>query len=388
MAKCQDMDISITNMKNNPINQISINDQKLQIPNNDPPQPDSSNFSNQHHSNIKSKSNEYDHNNSSQLKTSSQQNQAANTVNKFIEKLNSTSSFRKLPKIQNNLLEKALDIIDDKAFFERKEKNQMITKFFKTFKIISLIKSLFINVWNNDIMIINLYENYKIFCDVTIFSMIMLFLFFLPLDTVFKFENSQRIRLTLSIFILFDDFLGFNTAYFYHGKLIKNRKNIIEAYFLYFIYDLLTQLSLLYDIFFEENDKFDDSKLIKLVFLLQYKKFNKIYKTIIDRFKLDMKFSYILDFINLIMTMLFIIHYLACAWYSIAIFYPSNKTWLDLLNIKQKNDLDKYLYALYWSAITTMTVGYGDITPQNTREIAFVIGVVIIGCGLFAYYIK
>ena len=35
-----------------------------------------------------------------------------------------------------------------------------------------------------------------------------------------------------------------------------------------------------------------------------------------------------------------------------------------------------------------MTVGYGDIIPQNPNEIIFVTFSVLIGCGIFAYYIN
>ena len=35
-----------------------------------------------------------------------------------------------------------------------------------------------------------------------------------------------------------------------------------------------------------------------------------------------------------------------------------------------------------------MTVRYGDFTPQNRYETIFAIVVVVVGCGLFAYYIR
>ena len=35
-----------------------------------------------------------------------------------------------------------------------------------------------------------------------------------------------------------------------------------------------------------------------------------------------------------------------------------------------------------------MTVGYGDITPYNIYETIYATLIVVLGCGLFAYYIK
>jgi len=49
---------------------------------------------------------------------------------------------------------------------------------------------------------------------------------------------------------------------------------------------------------------------------------------------------------------------------------------------------DKYMYSLYWSAVTIMTVGYGDISPTNPAEVWFTIFAIFLGCGVVAYIIS
>lgn len=187
--------------------------------------------------------------------------------------------------------------------------------------------------------------------------------------------------------MLFGNFLGFTTAYFHHGKLVTDRMMIFSSYLLSFALDVIVYLSLMASMIYE--DKFMvESKTIELLVFLQYGKFIKIFRTLVDRFKIDMKFGYYLDFLKLILTSLFVMHCIACIWYAIGAFYNEEKCWLKLQDISQKSDAEKYIYSLYWSAVTMMTVGYGDIGPQNSLEVLFVIFVVVIGCGLFAYYIN
>jgi hypothetical protein len=48
----------------------------------------------------------------------------------------------------------------------------------------------------------------------------------------------------------------------------------------------------------------------------------------------------------------------------------------------------KYIYSMYWSITTIVTVGYGDITPQNEYEVIVTIFTELIGCAVFGYLLN
>lgn len=48
----------------------------------------------------------------------------------------------------------------------------------------------------------------------------------------------------------------------------------------------------------------------------------------------------------------------------------------------------KYIYSLYWAVSTIVTVGYGDITPQNEYEVLVTIFIELLGSALFGYLIN
>lgn len=68
--------------------------------------------------------------------------------------------------------------------------------------------------------------------------------------------------------------------------------------------------------------------------------------------------------------------------------FKPEKSWLQHIGIQNASWSTQYIYSLYWSVTTIVTVGYGDITPQNEYEISVTIIVELLGSALFGYLIN
>jgi voltage-gated potassium channel Kch len=68
-------------------------------------------------------------------------------------------------------------------------------------------------------------------------------------------------------------------------------------------------------------------------------------------------------------------------------FVPEN-CWLQHIGIHNSTWASKYIYSLYWAVTTIVTVGYGDITPQNEYEVVVTILIEVSGSALFGYLIN
>lgn len=106
-------------------------------------------------------------------------------------------------------------------------------------------------------------------------------------------------------------------------------------------------------------------------------------KRLITRYesRVDVQFSHI-KIANLLMALTLTVHWMACAWGCLLSWqriygmYPGN-TWADGLrdthpgwfadaHVDQPKEL--YVGALYWSAVTIISVGYGDVVATNSLE--------------------
>jgi hypothetical protein len=98
------------------------------------------------------------------------------------------------------------------------------------------------------------------------------------------------------------------------------------------------------------------------------------------------------ELFKLIYFIIFVGHFCACAWHYLAVIEFENlglsNTWLVAQGIQEEEYLTKYIYSLYWSTITILTVGYGDLVPVTNQEKLFVIITALIICGVFGYSIS
>ena len=68
----------------------------------------------------------------------------------------------------------------------------------------------------------------------------------------------------------------------------------------------------------------------------------------------------------------------------------NENTWISKFfgNNFENIGINEYLYALYFTVVTMITVGYGDITPQNQTEIVCSIFIMMLSCCIFAYSVN
>ena len=87
----------------------------------------------------------------------------------------------------------------------------------------------------------------------------------------------------------------------------------------------------------------------------------------------------------MILTLLIIVHILACIWHAVGKSIISETSWVSSYGFMEKPVTDRYLVSFYWAAMTMTTVGYGDITPKNNMEYLCANITMLVACIVFGY---
>lgn len=250
--------------------------------------------------------------------------------------------------------------------------------------------------WLDKFPVFDPYENTRVVWDVVNLISIIFFLFRLPYEVGFKDFIPEGWCVFFFILFLIDMLVNMNSSYLVNGYLIKDRKTITKHYLSNFL--VLDAISIICFLVPRPSPQADYVNTVYFVtqwlFFLRIRNLKLYYGRFLERIysKFNIRDSYI-DLINLISFNLFVIQIFACIWHLLAIETALQSgepqdTWLIYYGIAKQSTRIQYIYSLYWSTVTIMTVGYGDISPQNTAEIIFVMIAVLIGCLVVAYIIS
>lgn len=213
-------------------------------------------------------------------------------------------------------------------------------------------------------------------------------LFSLEIAFTVNLLEQKPFKMIVDIFFIFltlDFLIKFKTSYYESGTMVKNHKAIAINYLKHgFIFDMIALLSMLIYVFFAGENS---CKWIILLFLL---KANNI-RSIMQNFENYIDLGDFFEFFSLLFKVIFMAHIYACFWHYISFDSVQNgdkDTWIHEKNLENSSWQQRYIYSFYWALTTMVTVGYGDITPQNEKEIIFCSFSLLSGSVVYGYFLN
>ena len=314
-----------------------------------------------------------------------------------IRKLRQRSQFRKPDKLHTI----HYDLINDISFFKiraeskipelRERKTSVLTKSqqiraLKTVVYYNLrknAKQFFLKILNN-LPILKPDSGIKLIWDLLILFLSFIEFLIISFELAFaidlneEYPSALTFKLVLTLCFLINIFMNFNTTYYEYGIAVLSRKKVALNYLnSHFPYDSLAMVFMIGNIFHSLDYPY--FTMFSLGFLLIYKTLKKIIKNLEETYEIS---GDIFDLLSLLFKTLCIAHVLACCWHAIGFFTQDYYiSWISINHFADYSWKHRYLVSLYWAFTTMCTVGYGDITPQNSVEMGFCCFVML--CGTF-----
>ncbi|KAM3132211.1 hypothetical protein pb186bvf_015671 [Paramecium bursaria] len=200
-------------------------------------------------------------------------------------------------------------------------------------------------------------------------------------EIIDKIVYFQLVMLILEIFV------SLNKTEIIKGEIIYDRKQILRIYYsLNFYYDLMNVICCF--IIISGLDQYD--VILEIIMLFTFLGFMRRITVkmnhYVDYLQSKGNISNLVDLIILILSIYLFSHILACFWHYVSVkseYLGTN--WLIQRGIQNESVFTKYNYAFYWATMTMVTVGYGDITPQNYLEMMACSFSMFISTCIFAY---
>ncbi|KAL4484924.1 hypothetical protein ABPG74_020101 [Tetrahymena malaccensis] len=200
-----------------------------------------------------------------------------------------------------------------------------------------------------------IYQSYKLFRVLLCFiKFVNMFPIFMPSNTIRVMWDVILVAFTYVFLYIYSLLIFFDQNYFDHEFIQK--------------FNFIAFTLFLSDIIITFNTAFYDKDII----ITKHKLIAKKY------------------FFSSLASVVAVAHIAAIGWYFVGVQEAnSNQTnWLEKIGIKSISIQDQYIYAIYWSITTMTTVGYGDISAQNSVEALYISITMILFSCVFAYSIN
>lgn len=239
------------------------------------------------------------------------------------------------------------------------------------------------------------YLSWKIFIGLVIIYIQMVTAYriaFSVIEPNFTGANQTLIIISYSLAVL-DHLLILNTKYYEKGKLVTARRAVMIYHLKnWYVLSLIPFVGIIYRIannmHISEENVFTQNVLD---FIFVYKIFD-VFVTI-DKFSVTFKFSKkligLIYLINLLVKLIFMLHWATCLWLYMLQATEENQRlrFLDYFNLQGYSSLDIYVANLYWFMTTVSTVGFGDFYPVNELERLYLTALMIFSALFFGYLV-
>lgn len=136
-------------------------------------------------------------------------------------------------------------------------------------------------------------------------------------------------------------------------------------------------------------------RLLRLAKLFRLLRAGRIFRRVENSMQIDYTMLELSKFTTVTLT---ISHWIACLFGVIGQLQTSQVTWMDQYfcddpeaeDCSPRDDIDAgkiYVVALYWAVMTLTTIGFGDVTVQNTSERLLLVVVMLVGAFQYGYII-